>query len=159
METSKDKKLKLNQLNDKKLNKIHLEDLGLKLPEDYFSKSKNEILSKVLNKKEPQLILFSRKRIIWTVAASIALIFSLTIFNQYSNSETYRLPLAVSDTIDQLKVESLPLVLSDSNKALKDDPLNSNSIILKEHDILVKSLFVEDSEMDQYAENYMLEDI
>lgn len=160
MEIHKNKDSKLQQLNDEKLNKIHTEDLGLKVPEDYFSKSKNEILRTVLNKKEPKLILFSRKRVMWAMAASIALIFGLTIFNQYSYSKMNQIPIAVSDTIDQLKIENFPLVISDTNKELKkDDNLNPYNIILNENDFLIQSLFVEDTEIDQYIDNHILEDI
>lgn len=159
MELNKNKDLKSHQLNDEKLTKIHKEDLGLKVPEDYFYQSKNEIFSKVLHKKQPKLILFYRKRIIWTMAAAIALFFGLKIYNQYSYSKMNQIPMAVSDIIDQLETGNSPLVLSDTNPGIKDDNLNGKNIMLKESDVLVKSLFVEDTEIDEYVVNYMLEDI
>lgn len=159
MELNKNEDLKSHQLNDDKLTTIHKEDLGLKIPEDYFSQSKNEILSKVLNKKQPKLILHYRKRVLWTIAAAITLFFGLRIYNQYSYSKINQIPMAVSDTIHQLETGNYPLVLSDTNPELKDDNLNSKNILHNEKDILVKSLFVEDDEIDEYVVNYMLEDI
>lgn len=159
MELNKNKDLKSHQLNDEILTKIHKEDLGLKIPEDYFSQSKNEILSKVLNKKQPKLLLLYRKRIMWTMAAAIALFFGLKIYNQHSYSKMNQIPMAVSDTIDRLETGNSPLVLSDTNPELKEDNLNTKNKMLKESDVLVKSLFVEDAEIDEYVVNYMLEDI
>ncbi len=160
MEPNKNKHLKLNELNDIKLNNIHSEDLGLKVPENYFSQSKNEILSKVLNKKEPKFVLFYRKKVLWTMAAAgIALFFGLKIFNQYSYSKIDQIPLTVSDTINQLQSANPSLVLTDTNPELKDNNLNTKNIMLKESDVLVKSLFIKDTEIDEYIVNYMLEDI
>ena len=159
MELNKNEDLKSHQLNDEKLTTIHKEDLGLKIPEDYFSQSKNEILRKVLNKKQSKLILLYRKRVIWTMAAAIALFFGLKIYNQYSYSKMNQIPIVVSDTIYQLETGNSPLVLSDTNPGLKDDNLNTKNIMLKENDVLVKSLFVKDAEIDEYVVNYMLEDI
>jgi hypothetical protein len=159
MELNKNKNLKSHQLNDEKLTKIHKEDLGLKIPEDYFSQSKNEILKKVLNIKQPKLILFYNKRVMWAMAASMALFFGLKIYNHYSYSKMNQIPMAVSNTIDQLETGNPSLVLSDTNPELKEDNLNAKNIILKESDVLVKSLFVEDTEIDEYVVNYMLEDI
>lgn len=159
MELNKNKDLKPHQLNDEKLTRIHKEDLGLTIPEDYFSQSKNEILNKVVNKKQPRLILFYNKKVMWTMAAAIALFFGLKIYNEYSYSKINQIPMAVSDTIDRLETGNSPLMLSDTNPELKEDHLNTKNIMIKESDVLVKSLFVEDSEIDEYVVNYMLEDI
>ncbi|PRZ23410.1 hypothetical protein [Flavobacterium granuli] len=159
MERNINKDLKLRQLDDEKLTKIHKEDLGLKIPEDYFSQSKNEILNKLTKKKETRGFHFYRKRAVLTIAAAMALFFSLKIYKQYSYSKMNQIPMTVSDTIDRLEGGSSFSTLSDTNSKEGEDNLNTNKLMIKEGDILVKSLFIEDSEIDQFIINYMLEDL
>ncbi len=65
------------------MHKMHSEELGLNIPKDYFSKSKIEILEKVANQKKSKFTIFSRERILWSVAASIAIILSWYIVRPY----------------------------------------------------------------------------
>lgn len=172
MKTSKhtNSELKLHELNNQKLKEIHSDELGLNVPEDYFSKSKKEILSKVLDKKEPMIISIYRKRSTWLVAATVALIFGITIFKPFSILNFDSSPIAVTDTIDPLLKNNM--VVADSPAVYQNDkPADlvsrkelgekEKSKVSKqdENDIVVESLFIEDKEINECVNNYMLEDI
>jgi hypothetical protein len=131
-----------NQISfDSKMHKIHSIELGLKMPDDYFSKSKSDILEKVSNQKGVRFTIFSRERIIWSVAATIAIIFALTVFKPNALPSIDGIPAIVSDTIDQLQNNNLA------------------QVELKEDDILITSLFVPDNEIDEFVNNYVLEEL
>ena len=131
-----------NQISfDSKMHNIHSEELGLKMPEDYFSKSKSDILEKVSNQKGVRFTIFSRERIIWSVAASIAIIFALTVFKPNALPSIDDIPAIVSDTIEHLQ----------NNNLAQGEPM--------ENDILITSLFVPDNEIDEFVDNYVLEEL
>ncbi|MDF1518268.1 MAG: hypothetical protein RQ864_02005 [Lutibacter sp.] len=126
---------------DSQMHKIHSEELGFKTPEDYFSKSKMEILEKVSNQKEESFNIFSRKRIVWSAAATIAIIVALTVFKPNAIPSMDKIPAIVSDTIDNLKTNGLA-----QNE-------------LEENDILITSLFISDNEIDEFVDDYVLEEL
>jgi hypothetical protein len=128
-------------LKDKHINKKHQEDLGFEIPEDYFLKSKNEILSKVLVKKESKIKTLFKSKIVWFAAASIALIFTLSIYNNQNKWDILKIPAIVSDTLN-------------SNKNLK---VEANYYF--EDDLLITSLFIEDVNVDTYIANSFIEEI
>ncbi len=162
--------LKLHEMNNQKLKEIHLDELGLNVPEDYFSKSKNEILTKVLNKEEPKIIPMYRKRSTWLVAATIALIFGITVFKPFSILNFNSTPITVADTIDPLLKNNV--VVADSPAVYEkekttglvsgkqlEDTKKSELSKQDENDIIVESLFIDDKEINECVNNYMLEDI
>lgn len=126
---------------DSKMQKMHSDELGLKVPKDYFSTSKMEILEKVSNQKKNKFGVFSRKRIIWSVAATIAIFIALTVFKPDTLPSMDKIPAIVSDTIDQLKTNGLA-----------QEELEGN-------DILISSLFIPDNEIDEFVDNYVLEEL
>ena len=126
---------------DSKMHKMHSEELGFQVPKDYFSKSKFEILEKVSNQKEQRFGIFSRKITIWSVAATIAIILALTVFKPNALPSIDNIPAIVSDTIDQLKTNGLA----------QDE--------LEENDILITSLFIPDNEIDEFVNDYVLEEL
>ena len=128
---------------DRELEKKHKEDLGLGLPEDYFSKSKMDILEKVSINKETKIKFFSGQRIIWFAAASIALIFALAVFKPNAFPSMNGIPAIVSDTID----------LNNTNN------LAQGTMNLNENEILITSLFIEDTEIDEFVNNYVIEEL
>ncbi len=131
-----------NQISfDGKMHKMHSEELGLNIPKDYFSKSKIEILEKVANQKKSKFTIFSRERILWSVAASIAIIFALTVFKPNALPSIDEIPAIVSDTIDHLP----------------NNNLAQGELI--ENDILITSLFVPDNEIDEFVDNYVFEEL
>lgn len=66
--------------------KIHKKDLGLSVPDGYFEKSKNSILSETIGQnKKGKIIFLSKKMYIWSAAAVIALLFVLAVYNPFDN--------------------------------------------------------------------------
>jgi hypothetical protein len=126
---------------DSKMHEMHSSALGFQVPKDYFSKSKSEIFEKVSKQKRVRFNIFSRERIIWSVAATIAIILALTVFRPNALPAIDEIPAIVSDTIDQLKTNGLA-----QNE-------------LEENDILITSLFVPDSEIDEFVDDFLLEEL
>ena len=126
---------------DRKMQEMHSEELGLKTPENYFSKSKMEILEKVSNRKDKRFNIFSRKRIVWAAAASIAIIIAVTVFRPNAIPAMNEIPVIVSDTINHLKNDGLA----------QTEP--------EENDILITSLFVSENEIDEFVDDYVLEEL
>lgn len=162
--------LKLHELNNEKLKRKHSEELGLNVPENYFSNSKNEILSKVLTKKQPKLIFIYRKRNLWIAAASIVLIFGLTVFKPFSVLNFNDSPVVVMDSVDDASIEKIivadsPAVYKKNNQTDLVSIKKSGSGVASEHiesvenDIVLESLFMEENEINESVNNYMLEDI
>ncbi|KUO67497.1 MAG: hypothetical protein APF83_03440 [Lutibacter sp. BRH_c52] len=126
---------------DRKMKEMHSSALGLKTPENYFSASKMEILEKVSTQKEKRFYLFSRKRIVWAAAASIAIIFAVSVFKPNVLPSFNNVPAIVSDTVE----------LFQNNNLAQGE--------FKEDDILITSLFVPDNEIDEFVNNYVLEEL
>lgn len=163
--------LKLHELNNKKLEEIHLNELGLKIPDNYFSDSKKKIIGEILNEKTPKVIPFYRQKRIWYIAASMLLLFGLTFVNTFTPFESENKSIVLEDTINKLNKEpkqdavTIPDLQSKNKDLVNSNKLSNNSntpaILLKEaeNDILIKSLFIEDHEVNEYVTNYMLEEI
>jgi hypothetical protein len=128
---------------DQKNHKKHEEDLGLHLPEDYFSKSKANILSQVSSKKRSKLIMFSRKTIVWSTTVAALLIFTITLFKHNEFSTTGTITNIVSDTIS----------------AFQNENAINNDVVISTEDVLLASLFVEESNVNAYVDNYIKEEI
>ncbi len=120
---------------------IHEKDLGLRVPKDYFSNSKNVILKKVSNSEVK--VLYRKKYFLYSLAASVALIIALTIFKPNIFNPIKGGSSIVSDTINTIKSNTL---------------VNGNEIF-KVEDVSIAALFVEDDKMDEFANNYVLNDI
>lgn len=133
--------LKDNESFEEQLDKIHVEELGLGTPDDFFSKSKNDILDKVSQERKSKVVRLFRNKAMWFTAAGIALIVALSVLKPSSFSTVNKVPLVVADTIDQI---------------LNMD-LNNDTFYL-EDDILLASLFIDDSEIDDYVDNYIIEE-
>lgn len=123
------------------INKTHKEDLGFKIPEDYFSKSKNEILSKVAPKKEAKVVAFRKNKIVWFAAAGIALIFALTVYKQQLFPTMNVIPEIVQDSL--MSTENMDLAF--------------NSFF--EDDLLLASLFVNDDKVGSFVNNAFIEEV
>lgn len=124
--------------------KKHKEKLGFSVPVGYFSASKNEILQQTVKKHQPKVInIWAKKQWVWYVAASMALLFVVTTFKPTIFPQIQELPAIVSDTVDQLKTKGL---------TYKGENIAEN-------DILIKSLFVEDSEIDAFLTDYVIEEL
>jgi hypothetical protein len=163
-------KLKLHEFNNKKMEEIHLNELGLKIPDNYFAHSKNEILKELLKEKKKVIPFYQQKKA-WLIAASLLLLFGLIFFNVFSILESDNNRIVTTDTINQMNKElnediaSTTFVQSQSDDIISNDKINDNQntqasyIKQIENDVLVKSLFIDDNEINEYVTNYMLEDI
>ena len=123
------------------IDKIHKEVLGFEIPEDYFEKSKNEILSKIIKKKEVRKISFFNRKFVLLAAAGIALLFSLTIYIQQTIGSINNIPTIVLDSINL-----------DKNSELIAD-------YFVEDDILINSLFVSDNDLETYLNDAFINDV
>ncbi|CAL2094217.1 conserved protein of unknown function [Tenacibaculum sp. 190524A02b] len=73
---------------DVNLEKKHTTDLGLKVPEDYFAKSKQSILAQTIaEEKKGKVINLSKIFYIWSTVAVVALLFTLAVFNPFEKSD------------------------------------------------------------------------
>jgi len=134
--------MKDNKSFKKKMDKMHTEELGLGMPEDYFEKSKIDILDKVFHEKKSKVIPLFRNKVMWFAAAGIALIVALSVFKPVSMSTINKIPSVITDTVGQIRNLDL-----------------NNGGFFVEDDILVASLFVDDSEIDDFVDNYIIEEI
>ncbi len=158
-------------LTDEQLNKIHLEDLGFDIPRDYFAMSKNEILENTIQREKGILRWLSENNSFLKIAASIVLILGAFIYIQLYNpavateentamrldktNETTSLAVLDSNQTNTSSKEEM----STTSKSIENKKNNAEDVVQNENDILVKSLFVEEAEVDQYIENSILEDI
>ena len=124
---------------DQRNQKKHTKDLGLQLPKDYFSKSKANILAQVSSKKRGKLIIFSRKTIVWSTTVAALLIFTITLFKPNDFSATDNITTFVSDTID----------------AFQNESATNNDLVTSTEDVLLASLFVDESHVNEYVDNYI----
>lgn len=168
--------LKLHEMNNKKLEKIHTEELGLKIPADYFSKSKIEILNKINEEKSRKAIPFYKKKQYWMVAASVLFLLGFSFYsingflgikNQsvttnkvvVLENKLTKKPSSqeVTKTIEQPKIN-----LPEKNIASIPKEKPAKTAITPEeikNNVLVESLFIEENQINDYVTNYMLEDI
>ena len=132
-----------NQLSiDKKMQKTHSEDLGLDVPLNYFSQSKNRLLTSVPAKKRRKVVSLSNNKLWWLAAASIALIFTVSVFNTNSISVMEGLPGIVSDTIVKLK----------------GDGFSMDNFAFEEDEFLVTSILIADNEIEEFVDNYIFDE-
>ncbi len=130
--TNKDEWFSRNDSFQKKLDKIHAKDLGLDVPQDYFSTSKNDILETIHAEKKSKGIQKIYNKFIWLAAAGIALIMALSIFKPYAPSG--------SDLQEETEIVSI----------------SAEQLI--EEDMLIASLFVDESQLDSYVDQYIVEE-
>lgn len=120
-----------NQYN-KNISRLHKEKLGMEIPENFFAKSKENILNKVIiPEKTKQTIFWLRPMIAYPMAVSIILAIALTFWMQNNDNQ---------NTEQITNTEEVKLLNSDFN----DD------------DFLISSLMVADSEMDTYLDSYII---
>lgn len=177
--------LKLHEINNKKLEETHSTDLGLKIPEDYFSKSKIEILNRIKKEQKPKVMPFYKKKQNWMVAASLLFLLGLSFYSinkglisQKNETILTNQPLVIENKIIK-EIEPVAINTTDSvletikevNKVVETIKVKKNIVakpqIIDEeitldqikNNLLVESLFIEDNQLNDYVTNYMLEDI
>ena len=129
--------------NNIDLDITHKNDLGLGVPENYFSTSKNELLAKIVSEKKAKVVPLFKNKLIWFVAAGITLLIALTVFKPNVFASIDKNPSIVSDTVN--KFQNLDLVY--------------NLFSADKQDITVASLFMDDTEISNYITNNIIEEI
>jgi hypothetical protein len=124
-----------NKIEIEKARKIHQVTLGFKIPEVYFENSLNEIQNKIKGDNNHIYSLVPRNK--WylaSIAASIAILFFLNIFNQSSSLNKKDLPVIV-DTHTHIE----------------------NDIFSLEEDETLATLFIEDKVLDELLDAYIID--
>ena len=132
---------RIRSLN-KRIGKLHKEDLGLETPEDYFFSSKKELLERISMEKPVKSSYHFRKKLFLSTAAVIIFLITLNLFNRDVSLRIDETTKIVLDTIDELK----------SNEVLTEQHFEK-----KENDVLIASLFVDDNEIEQFIDSYVME--
>ena len=124
--------------NKEGVSKSHQSYLGLTIPPDYFSKSKNDILNSVIGPeiREKKSKISFNSRYFWPVAATVAILIGFGFF------------LLIQNTT--LKTHS---TRTENHQANKID-LNSQA-----DDAFISFLFIDDSELDSYVDEYFINTI
>jgi len=88
--------------------KKHKSDLGLNIPEGYFSKSKQAVLDKTVFEKKNKVITLYRSMYAWSAVAVIALLFILTVYNPLIHTNEVEDDILIASlVIDDLDVDQL----------------------------------------------------
>ena len=156
----KSNKTELNFLKRKSadVSKHHQDFLGTDIPENYFAKSKLSILEKIkeeqqeVHQPKKQKVFYLRPQFQFAVAASLVIIFALTIWLQNFNStETTELTNLESIALqDDVLLESL--LVDDTNiDAFTEETLFEEVVVKAEKkaqdidNLILESIIVEDS--------------
>ena len=126
-----------------RLRNEHKEQLGLEVDSDYFETSKDQILKKVRAAKNVKTMFFTKKRMAWSLAASVAILISLTLVNPSWTNSISEVSASAMDTIENMNIEI-------STK---------NNIEIAQNDFLFNSLFIAQSEIDTYVDTYIYESL
>ncbi|WP_272150630.1 hypothetical protein [Tenacibaculum aiptasiae] len=89
----------------------HKSDLGLDIPSDYFSKSKQSILEQTVLEKKGKVVSLYKKISIWSAVAVVALLFTLAVYNPIGTG---------SDEENDILIASLVTEEADVDKLLED---------------------------------------
>jgi hypothetical protein len=119
------KKIKLHNKNSE-LSKHHKNKLGYDVPQDYFQQSKQQIMKAVTSQEETKSG-FTRWKytMMYAVAATVLLLLSIGVFRYFQNSNSIQ-------TLDWATYENM-----------------------NDEDVLFNTLFINDSQVDTYLDNYL----
>ncbi|SEQ12722.1 hypothetical protein SAMN05421824_1234 [Hyunsoonleella jejuensis] len=127
--------MKDSDQHKKDISKLHKEKLGMDIPDNFFAKSKKNILNKIIQEEQPrQTIFWLRPIIAYPIAASIVLAITLTLWMQNK------------DTVNTEQITNTKTI-----KTINPDILNG--------DFLTSSLLISDSEMNTYLNSYLVTNV
>ncbi len=165
---------KINKNDDKgDLENLHKDKLGLQIPSGYFSKSKLDILDAIHKEEERKQTLFWLKpRFSYPIAASIILLISITFWWQNNTPET-NLEITDIEKIVAFKIDFSSDEFLVSSLFVEDSEVNQfvDAFLMKEiivevdnseqklENIFINSLFIDDSLIDNYTQNSILENM
>ena len=160
--------------NHKKgLSQEHKVYLGMDVPNSYFANSKDKILKHLEMEKEQKRTVFGLKPFIaYPIAASILLLVAITFWLQNSNTQN-NLKITDVDVVETLNefsssdgflVSSLLVDDTDMDEFMDDFILNEIIVEAERSEqqlenIFINSLFVEDSLINSYINESLIENI
>lgn len=166
--------LKLHEINNTKLADTHTNELGFKIPENYFSNSKLEILNRIKEENTQKTNLVFKKKKNWMLAASLLFLLGLTIYSYRGLfTPTQEVIIPNQPLVIENKIIKKPqVVVASASKKILNTKIVVEKTIKKsvnieentsldsiKNNLLVESLFIEDHQLNEYVTNYMLEDI
>lgn len=123
--------MKKSNQHKQDISRLHKDKLGMDIPEDFFSKSKEDILNKVLKQDKPkQSVFWLRPMIAYPIAASIILAISITFWMQNNSTKI--------------------------NNQITNTEYNIMNPDFLDGDFLISSLMVPDREIDNYLDHYLI---
>lgn len=160
-----------DEIHKKELAREHREYLGMDVPENYFSKSKDTILKSIPIDKQGTRKVFKLKPFIaYPIAASLLILVGIFVWLQ-KDTTTINPKITNTETIQSLNVDSDDflvnslLVEDDKLDAFIDDFIVNEILVEAElseqqlENMFINSLFVEDSLLDSYIDESLIENI
>lgn len=155
------------------ISKHHKKYLGTDIPEGYFVKSKMSILDKIKEEHVTEEVISKKGKLFWMqpqfkyiAAASLVFILSLTVWLQNSSNQ---------NDLDIINIETLAfsedvlinsLLIEESEVDAFEDATLFNEVLVKAElseqkldNLILDSLFVEDTLLDDYINEGMFETI
>lgn len=165
--------MKKSNQHKKDITKLHKDKLGMDIPEGFFTKSKENILSKVIKTEVPkQTVFWLRPIIYYPIAASIMLAIAVSFWmknditkndNQITNTED--LQILNSDFIDD-DFLIVSLMVPDSQMNTYLDSYIINNLVMEAEkseqqleNIFLNSVLIEDSLINSFLDKSLFENI
>ncbi|MBT8299461.1 MAG: hypothetical protein KJO52_14110 [Maribacter sp.] len=160
-----------DDLHKKDLAQEHKEYLGMDIPDNYFSKSKESILNSLPFVNEQKRTVFGLKPFIaYPLAASFLILMGIFVWLQ-NDAPELNPKITNTEVIQSLATDSddflVPsLLIEDDNLEVFLDDFIVNAILVEAElseqqleNIFINSLFVEDSLINNYIDQTLLENI
>ena len=160
-----------DEIHKKELAQEHKEYLGMDVPDNYFSKSKDTILNSIpIDNQQTSRVFKLKPLIAYPLAASFLILVGVFVWLQIDTPEINQ-NITNTETIQTLDVESEDflvtslLVEDDDLDAFLDDFIVNEILVEAElseqqlENIFINSLFIEDSLLDSYINESLMENI
>jgi len=149
----------------------HKEYLGMDVPDDYFSKSKDTILNSIpIDNERTSKVIRLKPLIAYPIAASLLILVGIFVWLQI-DTPAVNPKITNSEKIQSLDVDSedflvTSLLVEDDNlDAFLDDFIVNEILVEAElseqqlENMIINSLFIEDSLLDSYINESLIENI
>jgi hypothetical protein len=173
MEKSRENKDKMGFVNEGSIDDVskrHTKYLGTGIPEGYFETSKTAILDKIKSeidvnkiKEKKQPVFWMRPSIKYMAAASLVFIFGMTVWFQnatkkeISNTNFELLSFDEDYLMNSLLVEDAEFEAFADAALLHEIIIKAEESERKTDALFLNSLFLDDSLIDDYTNNFFLE--
>lgn len=147
------------------LTKQHKDLLGLDKPDEFFAKSKSDILSALPKTGIPKRRIFGlNSKFAYPIAASLVFIIGLAFWFEIAKTETNYGLTYESVPTDEILIGSLLVEESDVDLFM-DNYIFNDIIVATDYseqeleNIFINSLFIEDSSIDSYIDTNLINNI